>query len=230
MLKGGIATESVKEPKDNDMGLIRILLVEDNPDHALRARVALKGNDNWAIDEARTKNDALKYLSRNKYRVILIDYCLPDGSGLDLIDWVKKDSIVMVMTGQGDEKIAVESLQKGAQDYIVKDALSYDLLSDTVRKAVERFDSRSVKSEDFNRFAHGYRDVVPGNGNSKASTENDVISGQELRTRLNLINKSLNLIRQGQMGEINGRQGRLLDSVLNNCRLLGRQIQDWGRF
>jgi len=67
---------------------------------------------------------ALEFLnSGNKVDVVLTDYLLPDGSGMDLLKKIKRMATppaVIFVTGQGDEQLAVDALKEGAADYIVK--------------------------------------------------------------------------------------------------------------
>ncbi len=106
-----------------DGGAISILIVEDNPDHATLARAAFQEHQNWKIDVAGSLASAYSMITGNGYDIILVDYVLPDGSGLDLLDWVRKECAVVVMTSQGSEKVAVESFRTGALNYVIKDAL-----------------------------------------------------------------------------------------------------------
>lgn len=117
---------------------ISILMVEDNPDHATLAKVALEKNRAWSIDVATNLAAAFSAIRTNDYQVLLVDYCLPDGDGLDLLDWVGPQSAVILMTSQGSEQLAVDALKYGALDYIVKDALFREVISDAVQNALDR--------------------------------------------------------------------------------------------
>jgi len=126
-------------------GPVSILIVEDNPDHATLARAALEESNSWSLDIAATITSAFKMISAKDYDVLLVDYRLPDGNGLDLLDWVKKDSVVIMMTGQGDEKVAVQAFKSGVFDYVVKDALFRTTLVDAVEQAITRLDALKGK-------------------------------------------------------------------------------------
>jgi len=99
-------------------------------------------------------NDALSAIQTNTFDVILLDLCLPDGRGVELIKQLKEHTPripIVVLTGIKDETVAVEALQEGAQDYLVKSdtfspqrlqQLGYvdigNLLIKTLRYAIER--------------------------------------------------------------------------------------------
>ena len=81
---------------------------------------ALNGAD--AIDKAVGNNDSL----------LLLDYGLPDMTGKDVVQALlrKKDHVpFMLVTGKGNEHIAVDMMKQGAMDYIVKDEGFIDSVS-----------------------------------------------------------------------------------------------------
>ena len=65
-------------------------------------------------------------LGEKQYDIILTDYFLGDGTGLDILE-ISGETPVVIMTGAGNEELAVNSLKKGAYDYIVKDKNYYFL-------------------------------------------------------------------------------------------------------
>jgi len=68
-------------------------------------------------------NDAKKSIQEQKPELIISDLRLPDGSGLDLIKWVKEyynDIVIIVMTSYADIQTAVECIRAGAYDYVEK--------------------------------------------------------------------------------------------------------------
>lgn len=75
------------------------------------------------------------------FSVILLDLFLPDAQGLDTLTQVllaSPDTPVVVMSGLSDEAIALSTLQKGAQDYLIKGDTSGQLLVRSLRYAIER--------------------------------------------------------------------------------------------
>jgi len=64
--------------------------------------------------------DARDILSRRKFDIIILDYFLGDGIAFDLLDSTKDTPVIMV-TGSGDEQIAVKAMKAGTRDYLVKD-------------------------------------------------------------------------------------------------------------
>lgn len=78
-------------------------------------------------------------LREPNFDCVLLDYRLPDGDALSLVQTVRGTGIkvpLVVLTGQGDEQIAVELMKAGASDYLPKSKLSPETLSRSVRNAV----------------------------------------------------------------------------------------------
>ncbi|MEG3436092.1 response regulator [Pannus brasiliensis CCIBt3594] len=124
----------------------RILLVDDSPeDREVSRRFLSKGSpDKYRIVEAGSIEDGLRAYREEAIDLILLDYRLPDGTGLDFIEESEGeiDCPIVVLTGQGNEKIAVEMMKAGAADYLVKGDLSADLLRHAVRAAIEKHSLR----------------------------------------------------------------------------------------
>ena len=106
---------------------MKILYVEDEPAHVELTQRTLDDNlpGRFVLYQVDSLQGALKMLEREPdIDLVLTDLRLPDGSGLDLLKKVKEMQpapAVVLVTGQGDEKIAVTALKTGASDYLVKE-------------------------------------------------------------------------------------------------------------
>ena len=113
----------------------RILLVEDNPDQVRLVRFSLEAYPKYQLEVAMTGKEALEMATTNLFDVIFLDYRLPDINGLDILRHLRKIyektgnyvPIIMI-TGEGSEEIAIESIHNGAFDYIVKSVNYYSLI------------------------------------------------------------------------------------------------------
>src|SRR6266508_3428038 len=105
---------------------MKILYVEDEIAHVILTERTLEENlrQEFHLIHAETIDHALKILDiEPNIDLILTDLRLPDGTGLDLLNKVcerKAPPAVVLVTGQGDQEIAVAALKAGAADYLVK--------------------------------------------------------------------------------------------------------------
>lgn len=113
----------------------RILLVEDNQDHAqiaLRALQPLGG-----CDLARRGAEGIRKLGEATYDLVVTDVRLPDMNGLDVARAVGGRSRVIVMTSEGSEEIAEEALALDGVTFLAKDAQLAKRLAFEARVALE---------------------------------------------------------------------------------------------
>ena len=122
----------------------RILLVEDDSGYARLVEITLGkpgGYIEFDLTWVPTLSDAVQRINVTRPDAILLDLNLPDGRGLNtLISMVERapDIPIIVLTVLDDEMLAIQAMQKGAQDYLVKDHPDKNLLSRTIRYAIER--------------------------------------------------------------------------------------------
>ena len=128
--------------------LTRILLIEDNPGDAKLIEEFLVGKKRTITGVGRFDlvhevklADGLKRLSEQDFDIILLDLNLPDSKGMDTFAKLHvevPDIPTVVLTGLDDEALAVQALQVGAQDYLVKGMLDWGLLARAVHYSIER--------------------------------------------------------------------------------------------
>ncbi|MBC9073450.1 EAL domain-containing protein [Thauera sp. CAU 1555] len=105
---------------------MRVLYVEDNPvDADLLVRSFARQLPDVELRLARSLAEGIDRLGgEGMVDVVLADLCLPDGSGIELLNWVRDRRLpvaFVVLTGSGDQRAAVAALKAGADDYLVKD-------------------------------------------------------------------------------------------------------------
>ncbi len=106
-----------------DITVTRILYMEDDPGLARLLQKSLQRRG-YVIDLAADGEEGLTKLATTPYDLLLVDYDMPFLGGLDVIRTLAKGGGLVpaiMVTGQGNEEIAVEALKLGAKDYIVKD-------------------------------------------------------------------------------------------------------------
>ena len=122
---------------------IKILLVEDNPGDALLVRVLLEeaGTDRFDVKDVGRLGEAIERLVEEDFSVVLLDLSLPDSQGLDTVEQVRTAAPrapIVVLSGLDDEETALQALQSGAQDYLVKGQGDGNLIARAIRYAIER--------------------------------------------------------------------------------------------
>jgi PAS domain S-box-containing protein len=122
---------------------LQVLLIEDNPGDVrlIKEMLAESGTDDIGIESAESLSAGLELLTRNNFHVVLLDLGLPDSQGfatLGRLYAAVPDIAIVVLTGHGDDAIAIEAVKQGAQDYLVKGEVDEKLLLRSIHYAFER--------------------------------------------------------------------------------------------
>jgi PAS domain S-box-containing protein/putative nucleotidyltransferase with HDIG domain len=120
-----------------------VLLIEDNPGDARLIREMLDegGGDQFKLECADRLSTGLVRLVDNNIGLILLDLGLPDSQGFETFvkAYAQAPRVpIVVLSGLTDEKLAIKTVQEGAQDYLVKGRLDSSALVRTIRYAIER--------------------------------------------------------------------------------------------
>jgi len=123
---------------------VNVLLVEDNTEHTFLFRQMLTTADavaGFRLNSAESLGAALERLRRGGIDLILLDLSLPDSDGIETfirIIEAAPEVPVIVMSGLNDVALAIETVQLGAQDYLVKGHVDNHLLLRSMQYAIER--------------------------------------------------------------------------------------------
>ena len=122
---------------------MRVLLVEDDPNDVVLVNAVLDraAASSFTVRAVAAAPAAVQELAAASYDLVLLGLARPalrDGSGFEAIRGLGKALPVIVLSGYDDEDIAVKAVQRGAQDYLVKESLTVDLLVRSIRYARER--------------------------------------------------------------------------------------------
>ncbi len=122
--------------------LIAVLLVDDDPDiHYLVGQYLSERDDIFKLSGVASLNAAFESVKKNTPDVVILDLSLPESRGLLSLENFRKqvlDVPVVVLTSLDDESAALEAVQKGAQDYLVKGHVTSRMLIQVLRYAMER--------------------------------------------------------------------------------------------
>ena len=142
---------------------IRILHVEDEVGELELTRLFLKrmGGDDFKISIALSAEEALDKLERERFDVIISDYKMPRMTGIEFLEALRRtgnDTPFIIFTGKGEEKVAMDALNKGANKYIVKGtdpAIQCGELANSIREIVEKRKIRELLEEVKERYNRG---------------------------------------------------------------------------
>ncbi len=123
-----------------------LLIEDDEVDRRSILRSISKHSIPYQFDSARSLAEAKDLLANKHYDVIVTDFNLPDSSGLDTITALQNTPEkvpIIVLSGLNDEKLALEAVHRGAQDFIPKDYINdIGLITRTLHHAIERHQLR----------------------------------------------------------------------------------------
>ncbi len=196
---------------------MRMLLLEDNPDDALLVKEALAGVPGipLELEWVDRLSLGLDRLDAGGIDVVLTDLNLPDSTaaGLDTFSRLRKhapDLPIVILTGQSEnEKVALDALEKGAQDYLVKGEVSGRMLYRVARYAIER-----------KRLERKIQEVMA------VKSEFTSMVSHELRTPLTVIKEGIGIVLDGVEGPVPAGQRGYLQAARDNVNRLARLIND----
>ena len=203
---------------------MQVLLIEDDPTVMLGAVQAFQLAD-IPVAQATTVEAALQLCARECPAAVLSDVCLPDEDGFELLKRVRAldaEVPVILMTGHGDIRMAVEAMHLGAYDFLEK-PFSSERLVDVMRRALEKrrlvLDNRRLQALVASRHEHGLVGQTPAMIEAQrriaalAPTQVDVLVRGETGTGKEVVARAIH--------EASGRTGPF---VAVNCGALPESI------
>ncbi|MGG6238365.1 response regulator [Nodosilinea sp. AN01ver1] len=122
---------------------IRVLLIEDNPGDRRLLQELLRETISVHIQlhHADSLSQGIQQLKETPFDIVLLDLFLPDSQGFATFEQLhqqERNVPIVVTTGLNDETLALNAVQAGAQDYLVKGQITGELLVRSIRYAIER--------------------------------------------------------------------------------------------
>jgi len=119
-----------------------VLVIEDDTDYSTLVRLRLLGdNHRFSVQSAETLAEGLARIALGGIDVVLIDLGLKDSQGIQTFRTLREKAPhlpTVILSGADQDKIALEAIQNGAQDYLVKSKIDGATLSRTLLYAIER--------------------------------------------------------------------------------------------
>src|SRR5688500_8634028 len=128
----------------------KILIVEDDSTFAQIIEGFFLKNG-FEIVLASTTKQSFKFFLKEKFDLLLVDYRLPDGTGLDVLNFTRSQGLVIptiIMTSFNDVRTAVKSIQLGAFDYITK-PINPDELLMVINRSLEKKEEKPLTPTSF---------------------------------------------------------------------------------
>ena len=118
---------------------LRLLIADDDSNLRRVLGTELKA-EGFEVAEAASGREALDHLERSTFDVLLLDLNMPSPTGLEVLEWVKKEELpteVLILTANATIPSAVEAMRLGAYDYLTK-PFKFEELALVIRKAEEK--------------------------------------------------------------------------------------------
>lgn len=218
---------------------INVLFIEDNSGDARLVKEELiqagKASD-IHLDWVDRLDKGIERLKLNGVHAVLLDLNLPDSTGLDTLKQVlavKAGTVVIVMTGQADENLAIRTVQAGAQDYLVKGQVDGGLLSRAIHYAIERRQAEEKLQESEDKFRYVFDESIIGKAITQTTGEMHVnrafaeilgYSIDEMKNR-----NYLEITHPEDVGTSRGMMDLLMSGEANSARFTKRYIHRDGR-
>jgi len=127
----------------------KILLIEDE-ESVVKIIQKILSEKGFHVDVAKTKKEALNQIYKNQYDIILSDYSLPDGTGIEILEKFRKQDTLtpfIIITAYGSINGAVEAMKKGASHYLPK-PIDFDNLIKIISFYIDKTEG-SIDTENF---------------------------------------------------------------------------------
>jgi len=125
----------------------KILLVEDDLSHKELIFRVFEDVDDMVIIWAGTLAEAKRLIVQMKPDLVLSDWRLTDGNGIDLVISAHLEFPVILMTSFGNEELAVQSMKAGVMDYLVKSPQAFENLPQNIRRTLREWNNINARQE-----------------------------------------------------------------------------------
>jgi FixJ family two-component response regulator len=134
-----------------------VLLDDDDVDVQSITRMLQKAQPLWQLTSFNDAQALYEHIARNDYDILLLDYLLPSGTGLDVLcelRKMKRELPVIVLSGHTSQAVAVDLLRHGASDYLIKDDLRAERLITTIEMVLAADRSANLARQQAHLLEH----------------------------------------------------------------------------
>jgi two-component system, sensor histidine kinase and response regulator len=198
----------------------KVLVVDDDAVDRMAVMRAFKGIDvETEILEAIDCASAIDLVNSHQFDCIFVDYRLPDGNGLELVQALRQQGIrepIVSLTGQSDDLIAVELIKAGASDYLSKSKVSSASLRQVFQNVI-----RVYHAERTAEIANRQREELLGQKEEFISRMT-----HDLQTPLVAANRMLDLIGEDVFGEVPSKVKHSLSTIVRSNQDLLQMVRN----
>lgn len=197
---------------------LEVLIVEDSRTQAMSLTLQLEGLG-FVVRVAETLEAAVAALEERASDVILLDLELPDATGLEglaRLHGAFGEVPIVVLTSSHGQELAIEALQKGAEDYMNKDSNEPGAIERSLRYAIERHQQRNElvalagELEELNR----QKDHVMG------------VVAHDLRNPLSVVRGYSDFLLSGATGDLEGEQEEIVVTMRRASDYMLQMVED----
>jgi len=204
-----------------DSGTISVLLIEDNIGDAELIEEMLHESKyrKFKLKHFETLSEGLEYLNNYEFDVILLDIGLPDSQGIDTLLKIRiqNDEIpIIIFTGLDDEKIGLDALKEGAQDYLIKGEVSTNFLIKTILYAIERNKTQRRLTELIVELKHSNEELQ----------QFAYITSHDIQEPLRTIASFTQLLERRYKGQLDDNADQYIDFIVNAAVRMKEMIED----
>ena len=199
---------------------LKILIVDDEEaDRNTVRRLLKKSGIETEITEAADYEEAKEKISNNLFDCVFIDYLLPGQDGLTLVREIRQQGVkipLIVLTGHGNEEIAVDMMKAGASDYLSKFRLTSLRLNQAMLNALRIYEAEQEAA------------IAKQEKEHLAKQKEDFIARMthDLRTPLVSANHILELFQEGLYGEITTEMSRVIQVIIRSNKNLLEMVSN----
>lgn len=220
-LQNGVSgsTEAVLAEKP-----INILIIDDDHKDREFCRRLFEMPSNarsYNVVEAENAEDGLSYLAEAHPDCILLDYFLPTDDGIDTLNRIRATQAdssypIIMITGQGDERVAVEAMKQGVSDYLIKSDLTSKSLEESVNGAIEKAKLHSVIER--------YQKELERSNRELADFCHTV--SHDLKAPLRKISSFCQLLQKNAYGRLDRDGARYIEQLMTDSGRVNSLVQD----